>query len=326
MKAAAPDLDLSDPETDVVELRPTPEQTNRRLDRFVADSLSDLSRSYVQELIEDGRVLVDGVPRRAAFKMTPGEVVTVALPPPTVHHIAPESMDLAILYEDDDVIVLDKPPGLVVHPAPGHPDGTLVNGLLAHAPGISIGGSNRPGIVHRLDKDTSGLMVVAKTDRGRATLLEQWNGRSVEKGYVALASCSIEPEEGTIDAPIGRDPARRQRMAVVPGGRFAVTHFVVRRRWDDATLLDVRIETGRTHQIRVHLAFIGHPVVGDAVYAGAARLGDVAVPRQFLHAARLAFRLPSGQPVAFEAPLPPDLRAVLDAVPDGGEIATAPGA
>ena len=180
--------DLGDDDPGVVQLHPTREQTNLRLDRFVADSLPDLSRSYIQQLIAAGLIRVDAVARRASFKMTPGEVVTVAVPPPVVDHLLPEPIPLAVLYEDADVIVLDKPAGLVVHPAPGHPRGTLVNALLAHAPDISVGGTNRPGIVHRLDKDTSGLMVVAKTDRARNSLTAQWEERSVEKAYVALAS------------------------------------------------------------------------------------------------------------------------------------------
>ena len=298
-----------------IELRPERADTSERLDKFIAASLPDLSRSYVQQLIEAGQVRVDGVVRRAKFKVTPGEVVVVDVPPTAVEAVEPEAIPLAIVYEDDDVIVLDKPAGLVVHPAPGHARGTLVNALLHHAPGISIGGTNRPGIVHRLDKDTSGLMVVAKTDRAHAALVGQWATRSVRKGYVALAAGVVEPDEGTIDAPIGRDPVHRQRMAVTPKGRPAVTHFAVRERFAAVTLLDVEIETGRTHQIRVHLAFIDHPVVGDAVYGRAgARRGEPSAPRQFLHAARLGFRLPDGRDVAFESPLPPDLAAALDAL------------
>lgn len=311
---SAADGEPDDGSGEVVELRPTPGETNRRLDRFVTDALPDLSRSYVQGLIDGGQIRVDGVVRRAAFKMTPGEIVTVVVPPPIVEDIAPEPMPLAILYEDDDLIVLDKPAGLVVHPAPGHPRGTLVNGLVAHAPDISIGGTNRPGIVHRLDKDTSGLMVVAKSDRARGSLVAQWEARQVEKGYVALVAGRVEPDEGTVDAPIGRDPAQRQRMAVVPRGRSAVTDFDVRHRLAETTLLDVRIETGRTHQIRVHLAFIDHPLVGDLIYGGPSRVGDLPIPRQFLHASRLAFRHPDGRAMVFEAPLPADLQAVLDAV------------
>lgn len=300
-----------------VELRPTREQTNQRLDRFVAASLPELSRTYVQGLIEAGNVRVDGVVRRSTFKMTPGEVVTVVLPPPTVDRIEPEAIPLAIVYEDDDVIVLEKPAGLVVHPAPGHPSGTLVNALLHHAPSISVGGSNRPGIVHRLDKETSGLMVVAKTDRARNGLVAQWAERTVGKGYVALVDGLVGPDDGTVDVPIGRDPSQRQRMTALPRGRSAISHFAVRRRYARSTLLDVEIETGRTHQIRVHLAFIGHPVVGDRVYGRTAGGAAPGLRRQFLHAARLGFRLPDGRAVAFESALPDDLRVVLDGLGDG---------
>lgn len=301
----------------VVELRPTREQINERLDRFVAAAVPDLSRTYVQQLIEAGNIRVDGVVRRSTFKVTPGEVVVVVVPSPKIDRIEPEAIPLAIVYEDEDVIVLDKPAGLVVHPAPGHPSGTLVNALLHHAPEISVGGTNRPGIVHRLDKETSGLMVVAKSDRARTTLVAQWAQRSVEKGYVALVDGLVESNEGTIDVPIGRDPTQRQRMAPLPRGRSAITHFAVRRRFVRFTLLDLAIETGRTHQIRVHLAFIGHPVVGDSVYGRTVATPSIDLRRQFLHAARLGFRLPEGRPVVFESPLPDDLRAVLTALGEG---------
>jgi 23S rRNA pseudouridine1911/1915/1917 synthase len=272
--------------------------------------LSDLSRSTVQSLIADGRVLVDGQQRKAKFRVTPGEVVAIDLPPPVDDEIVPDPIPLAIVYEDADIIVIDKPAGLVVHPAPGHPRGTLANALVAHDPKIAVGGSHRPGIVHRLDKDTSGLLVAAKTDRGRTSLVGQWAAQAVEKRYLALVQGRIEEEEATIDAPIGRDPKNRQRMAVVHSGRHAVTHFRVLERFANATLLELTIETGRTHQIRVHLAFIGHPVIGDAVYgnreAAGARLG-----RQFLHASELAIHLPDGTPKRFRAPLPAELEQAL---------------
>ena len=306
-----------------VELRPGREHTNVRLDRYVTDALRDLSRSYVQQLIDEGRVRVDGVPRRAAFKLTPGEVIVVDAPPLIEDALEPEPIALDIVHEDADLIVLNKAAGMVVHPAPGHPRGTLVNALLAHAPDIAIAGSNRPGIVHRLDKETSGLMVVAKTDRARNALVAQWNDRSVRKGYIALVSGVVEDDEATVDAPIGRDPAQRQRMAVITRGRSAVTHFAVRERFPTTSLLDVEIETGRTHQIRVHLAFIGHPVVGDSVYGRRRGAGaspdEPRLPRQFLHAAKLGLRLMDGQEVTFESPLPPDLAQVL------GELRVEPG-
>ena len=294
-----------------VELYPTRDNLGTRLDRFVADQLPDLSRGTVQGLIESGRVLVDGQQRKSKFRMTPGEVVSVEIPPPGIDEILPDPIPLAIVYEDADIIVVDKPVGMVVHPAPGHARGTLANALLAHVPGISVGGSQRPGIVHRLDKDTSGLIVAAKTDRGRTALVTQWESRSVEKTYLALVSGSVEDQEAVIDAPIGRDPKNRQRMAVVRSGRQAVTHFRVVERFPDSTLLELSIETGRTHQIRVHLAFIGHPVVGDQVY-GRARLTDPQLERQFLHASGLGFRLPDGEALRLEAPLPRDLQAALE--------------
>jgi 23S rRNA pseudouridine1911/1915/1917 synthase len=299
------------------ELLPTREDNGLRLDRFVAERLPDLSRSYVQHLIEDGSIRVDGFRRRSSFKMTVGEVVSVEVPAPVEAIPEPEAIPLSIVYEDDDVIVLDKPAGLVVHPAPGHPRGTLVNAVLYHAPGISINGTNRPGVVHRLDKDTSGLMVVAKTDRAQNSLLDQWGARTVRKGYVALVAGVVADDEATVDAPIGRDPAQRKRMAVAQKGRPAITHFSIRERFLTSTLLDVEPETGRTHQIRVHLAFVGHPIVGDAVYghdrAAARRRGEPWLDRHFLHAASLAFRLPSGEAVAFESPLPGQLQALVAA-------------
>src|SRR5215213_2787901 len=294
-----------------VEFHPTRNDLGTRLDRYVADQLPDLSRATVQGLIESGRVRVDGQQRKPKFRMTPGEVVSVEIPAPRIDEILPDLIPLAVVYEDADVIVVDKPAGMVVHPAPGHQRGTLANALLAHVPGISVGGSQRPGIVHRLDKDTSGLIVAAKTDRGRTALVAQWESRSIEKTYLALVLGSVEEEEATIDAPIGRDPKNRQRMAVVRTGRPAVTHFRVVERFRTSTLLEVSIETGRTHQIRVHLAFIGHPVVGDRLY-GRVRPTDPHLERQFLHASALAFRLPDGGELRVEAPLPRDLQAVLE--------------
>lgn len=300
---------------DRIELRPEREDKNQRLDKFVATQLSDLgmSRTTIQGWIDEGRVRVDGVSRRATFKMTPGEVVELSVPEVVEASFAPEPIPLDVQYEDDDLLVINKPAGLVVHPAPGHPTGTLVNALLYYAPGISVGGSARPGIVHRLDKDTSGLMVIAKSDLGHASLIAQWGERSVRKGYRALVRGLVDPDEGTVDAPIGRDPAQRQRMSVTASGRVAVSHFTVERRFTDTTLLEMEIETGRTHQIRVHLAFIGHPVAGDAVY-GRGQMPLAGLDRQFLHASHLAFRLPGGREVAFDSPLPSDLQGVLDGV------------
>lgn len=309
--------DVREADFGAFELHPTREEINERLDKFVANRLEHLSRSYIQQLIEQGNVLVDGVPRRRTFKMTPGEVIVVNVPEPETTAILPEPIPLTVVYEDADVLVIDKPAGMVVHPAPGHARGTLVNALVARTPEIAVGGTNRPGIVHRLDKDTSGLIVVAKSDRGRTALIRQWNAGEVHKEYVALVRGVIQEDDAVIDVPIGRDPVQRNRMAAVSGARSAVSRFTVRERFPESTLLDVVIETGRTHQIRVHFAYIGHPVVGDAVYnpaSGPFGGTDAIVERQFLHAAKLGFRLPSGEAKLFEAPLPPDLRSSLDAL------------
>ena len=305
-----PFVDELDEEGEFVVLRPGRDDLGTRLDRYVADNLGDLSRGMVQTLIAGGHVLVDDQQRKPKFRITPGEVVTVEIPPPQVDEIAPDPIPLAVVYEDVDVIVVNKPAGLVVHPAPGHPRGTLANALVAHAPTISVGGSHRAGIVHRLDKDTSGLIVAAKSDRGRTSLVSQWAAQSVEKTYLALVAGRIEESEATIDAPIGRDPKNRQRMTVQRSGRPAVTHFRVLERFANATLLEVKIETGRTHQIRVHLAFIGYPVAGDPVY-GRGRIVTPGLGRQFLHASELAFQLPDGTPVRFAAPLPGELEQAL---------------
>lgn len=317
------DLDALDdgssfaPSSGSYEFRPTREDVNERLDKFVAARLPDLSRSYIQQLIEEGQITVDGRPRKRTFKMTPGEVIRVDVPAAEIDELLPEPIPLTVVYEDVDVLVIDKPAGMVVHPAPGHPRGTLANAVIAHAPEISIAGSNRPGIVHRLDKDTSGLMVIAKTDRARTSLIKQWAKRSVAKHYTALVRGNVEENEATINVPVGRDPVARNKMAVVANGREAISHFTVAERFEESTLLDVEIETGRTHQIRVHLAFIGHPVVGDEVYnrsSGEYGGTNAIAPRQFLHAGQLGFSLPDGRPVSFTSPLPEDLAGVLKAM------------
>lgn len=295
-----------------VELRPEPEDNGARLDRFVADCLPDFSRATVQSLIEEGRVLVDGQSRKAKFKVTAGQVINVSIPEPTPEAILPEAIPLSIVYEDRDVLIIDKPAGMVVHPAPGHPNGTLVNAVVHHAPEIAIAGTNRPGIIHRLDKDTSGLIVIAKTDRARSSLVPQWESRTVRKTYLALVNGVVGPDEGTIDAPIGRDPVHRQRMAVMRSGRSAVSHFKVLERFAESTLVEVTIETGRTHQIRVHMQFAGHPVIGDPVYGRKMKVQGIEVDRQFLHASGLALTLPDGRAVEFSTPLPRDLAIILD--------------
>lgn len=305
-----------DDQVEVIELFPERQHRNMRLDKFVADALPDLSRTWLQTLITDGNLLVDGQQRRAAFKMTPGQIVTVALPDVEPTKIEPEDIPLDVIFENDDVLVINKPAGMVVHPAAGHASGTLVNAVLHHAPGISIQGSTRPGIVHRLDKDTSGVMVVAKTDRAQTALAEQWQSRSVDKRYKALVAGVVEEDEATIDAPVGRNAANRQQLTTTRTGRDAVTHFTVAERLAETTVLNLQIETGRTHQIRVHLNFIGYPVVGDALYGNkvSARIAEeVGAKRQFLHASELSFVLPgTSERRTFSAPLPEDLVGVLE--------------
>ncbi len=256
---------------------------------------------------------------KAGVKLEGGERVRVTVPPPEPARPEPEPIPLRIVYEDDDLLVVDKPAGLAVHPSPGHSSHTLVNAVLAHCPNLSgVGGQRRPGIVHRLDKDTSGLIIVAKNDAAHLSLSRQLKERRVEKTYVALVEGRLAPE-GTIDAPIARDPRHRKRMAVVEGGREARTRYRLLRPVDGCSLAEVRPETGRTHQIRVHFASIGHPLVGDTVYGR--RKEDSPVRRQFLHAQRLAFHHPrTGERLELEAPLPEDLLhalADLEAAPTG---------
>jgi len=280
-----------------------------RLDRFVGDSCPELSRTHAQKLIGDGYITVNSRTAKASLKLSPGDKVDVIIPPPPPSPLFPEEIPLRIIYEDDDLLVLDKPAGLTVYPAPGHPGHTLVNAILSHYPHLAdISDSLRPGIVHRLDKDTSGVMLVAKNRAAQANLAEQFRGRSVVKAYLVLVKGRLTPEGGIIEAAIGRDPRHRQRMAVVSRGREARTEYRVIRYLDNFTLLEVMPATGRTHQIRVHLAAIGFPVVGDATYG----VKSPHLSRQFLHACKIGFRLPStGEYVEFESELPPDLEQAL---------------
>ena len=287
----------------------TADRPGERLDVFLSRAVADLSRSQARRLIDDGLVTVDGAPERPSYRLPGGARITATLPPAEEVEPAAERIPLTIIYQDEDVIVVDKPAGLTVHPAPGHPSGTLVNALLALAPELAgLRDRVRPGIVHRLDRDTSGLLVVARNERARDDLIRQMKQREVSKTYLALVQGVPQPPQGTIEAPIGRHPRNRKKMAVVAGGREAETRYRTREEVDGLALLEVEPVTGRTHQIRVHLAAIGHPVVGDAVYGKRSDL----VGRQFLHAWRLAFDLPSsGRRVEFESPLPADLRAAL---------------
>lgn len=287
-----------------------------RLDRFLAATLPALTRSALQRLIETGAVTLNGAATRPAQKVRAGDVVTVHVPSPRPATLEAEPLPLAILYEDADLLVVDKAAGMPVHPGAGNPSGTLVNAVLAHCPGLpGVGGEVRPGIVHRLDKDTSGVIVVAKTDAAHQGLQRQFKTRTVHKTYVALLIGALKPDEGLIDAPVGRHPVHRQKMAVVATGREARTRWHVLAHLQDATgrpytLVEAHPETGRTHQIRVHFAWMGYPLVGDATY-GPAR-PPLPAPRQFLHARELTLRHPiTGQALTLHAPLPEELSAVL---------------
>jgi len=286
-----------------------PPVSNTRLDKYIAEVLPQFSRSYSQKLIRQGCVLVNGQMARASQKLRKSDRITVELPPLPGHPLA-EPIPLTVVYEDESILVIDKPAGLAVHPAPGHPEHTLVNAVLALCPSLTKSNDlTRPGIVHRLDKDTSGLIVIAKNDVAREYLAGQFKNRTVTKRYLALVKGRLSPEQGIIEAPIGRDPYRRKRMAIVEAGKQATTQYQVRQYLDDYTLVEVSPLTGRTHQIRVHLSAIGYPVVGDPVYGvKSARLG-----RQFIHAYRLGFRLPSTkQYQEFVSSLPVDLERALE--------------
>jgi len=303
----------------------TVHQAGDRLDVYVARN-SDLSRARVQALVAEGRVRVDGQVLRKADRLEVGQEIEVRVPPPEKLEAQPEDIDLDVLFEDPSLLVVNKPSGMVTHPAPGHPTGTLVNALLAHTDDLSgIGGKLRPGIVQRLDRYTSGLMVVAKSDRAHHALSEALQRREIKRLYIAASWGHLSESPLEVDAPIGRDPVERQRMAVVKKGRHAVTRFRVVESWIGAELLRVALGTGRTHQIRVHLAHIGHPVVGDAVYGVGwerglggktrqwARTLGQKVERQFLHSWRLSFEHPvSGELMRFELPLPPDLQTCAE--------------
>ena len=292
-----------------------PAGAGRRADRVVADAVG-LSRSYVQRLIEEGRLTSAGRQVKSNAVLEPGVALELDLPDRPAPTIAPEEVALDIVYEDADVLVIDKPSGLVTHPSPGRSSGTLVNALLGRAPASEYGavaGSDRPGIVHRLDRDTSGLIVVARNDHAQQALMAQLKARRVKKTYLALVRGSPVAEIGRIEAPIGRDPRHFGRMAVLATGRAALTGYRVRERLPGWSLLEVDLLTGRTHQIRVHLASIGHPIAGDPVYAtGAARRGPEGLTRLFLHSWRIEFAAVTGERlIRAEAPLPDELARVL---------------
>jgi len=281
-----------------------------RLDKHISQSYEELTRSFVQKLIEDGLVTVNGRPAKASLKPRKGDVIVVQVPPPSpAPTLIPEPIPLSIVYEDRDILVVNKPAGITVHPAPGHPSSTLMNAILSHCPEVlAIDSSLRPGIVHRLDKDTSGLMVVARNKAAHLNLAGQMKNRRILKRYKVLVRGCPSPEEGVIEAPIGRHPKDRKRMAIVPGGREARTLYRVLKRLDGYALVEATLHTGRTHQIRVHFSSIGCPVAGDPVYG-------VRMPfltRQFLHAFLLGFKLPgTGESVEFRSELPADLQEAL---------------
>ena len=283
-----------------------------RLDACLARAIEDLTRSAAAKAVEDGRILVNGKVPNKSYKLTGHEQIEFTPEEPAPIDAVPQDIPLDVVYEDDDVIVVNKPTGLVVHPAPGHPDGTLVNALLHHC-GDSlsgIGGEKRPGIVHRIDRDTSGLIIAAKNDAAHLALSAQLKDHSLSRTYECLVTGNMKQDSGTVDAPIGRSSADRKKMAVVPTGRRAVTHWEVVARYPGVTHLRCRLETGRTHQIRVHMAYIGHPILGDTVYG--AKKPVPGLTGQCLHATGLRFIHPrTGEPVELHCPLPPEFTAML---------------
>ena len=291
----------------------TADRPGERADALVCRLVPDLTRSAAQKLLERGAVTLNGGPARKNDRPAPGDVLEVVLPDPEPIDLVPQDIPLDVVYEDGDVIVVNKPVGLVVHPAPGHPDGTLVNALLYHC-GTSLSGINgelRPGIVHRIDRDTSGLIIAAKNDRAHLALAAQLQDHSLARTYEAVAVGGLREDSGTVDAPIGRHPVDRKKMAVDrKNGREAITHWTVLARYPGYTHVECRLETGRTHQIRVHLASIGHPLLGDTVYGAKKPVPGLA--GQCLHARRLRFVHPStGEPVELECPLPDWFQEVL---------------
>ena len=281
-----------------------------RIDKVLTSLEPEITRSRLKNLINDGHVTVNGQAVKPKYKVQAGDKISLIKPEPQSLKLTPENIPLDIVYEDDDVIVVNKPQGMVVHPAPGHPNHTLVNALLYHSPLSTINGTFRPGIVHRIDKDTSGLLMVAKNDLAHQSLAEQLRNKTNKREYLALVYGQIKEDEGTIDAPLGRNPQDRKKQAVVKSGRHAVTHFKVMKRYDNFTLVKCILETGRTHQIRVHMKYIGHPLVGDPLYGPRKVIGK---DGQFLHAALLGFKHPrTGEEMVFEAPLPENFQKMLD--------------
>ena len=300
-------------------LRLTADRPGERADQLLARLLPELTRSAAQRLLEEGAVTLKGLPVKKNYKTSPGDELVLALPDPAPIDVVPQDIPLDVVYEDDDVIAVNKPVGLVVHPAAGHPDGTLVNALLYHC-GNSLSGINgelRPGIVHRIDRDTSGLIIAAKNDAAHLALAEQLQDHSLYRYYEAVCVGGLKEDRGTVDAPIGRHPVDRKKMAVDrKNGREAVTHWEVLGRYAGHTHIGCRLETGRTHQIRVHMASVGHPLLGDTVYGAKKPVPGLA--GQCLHARRLSFVHPrTGERMTVECPLPHWFTAVLDRLEHG---------
>lgn len=284
-----------------------------RLDVYIAEKFKDLSRTMIQKLIEEGNIKVNGNIKKMSYKVQLNDEISICIPKAKETDLKPQEIPIEVVYEDDDIIVVNKPKGLVVHPANGNPDGTLVNAIMAMCKESlsGIGGELRPGIVHRLDKDTSGLLIVAKNDKAHINMSEQIKNREVTKKYIALVRGVIPEDDATIDMPIGRSTKDRKKMAVTKSGKKAVTHFKVLKRYPKYTLLEVKIDTGRTHQIRVHMAEIGHPVVGDMVYSNGKN--DFGVEGQMLHAKSLDFKHPiTGEQMHLEAELPQYFKSIIE--------------
>ena len=296
----------------MIEKRIIADVNNERLDSYISKSNLDLSRSMVQKLIKENRVFVNGKNEKESYKIKVNDNITIQIEEPKSSKLEAQDIPLNIIYEDNDIIVINKPKGMVVHPGNGNPDNTLVNAVLAHCKGSlsGIGGEIRPGIVHRIDKDTSGLIIVAKNDKSHINLSEQIKNHEVTKIYTALVKGNISEDEATIDMPIGRDKKDRKKMSVTREGKEAVSHIKVVKRYGNYTLIRVKIDTGRTHQIRVHMAKIGHPVVGDEVYSSGKN--EFGVKGQMLHSTILKFKHPiSGKEIMLEAPLPQYFEDVL---------------
>ncbi|GAP00952.1 23S RNA-specific pseudouridylate synthase [Fructobacillus fructosus] len=287
----------------------------KRIDAALASAGLEHSRSTLASWIKDGQVLVNDQPVKSSYKVKSGDKVRITVPDTKSVAIQPENIPLDIVYEDDDLLVVNKKQGMVVHPAAGHAGGTLVNALLFHAPLSSINGEFRPGIVHRIDRDTSGLLMVAKNDRAHQALAAELKAHKTERYYYALVKGEFKEDHGTVDAPVGRHPKDRKKQAVVAGGREAVTHFEVLERFHGYTLLRLALETGRTHQIRVHMQYIGHPVVGDATYGHQQELLGISLKGQLLHAKTLVLTQPTtGEKMTFDSPLPSSFERVLKAL------------